>query len=130
MKKVKPQHFIIDTAQFNQNCLVCINYKSPQVLKAYKSFLDTDPLPQSMLDIIDSKKPGTGLFLYHSSPNHRIILLFPQNKTQAFLLFDHEKLHALHHLMTHIGMKLNNHTEEAYAYTSAYMLKQFMNLLK
>ncbi len=124
--KIKPKHFILDTAMFKQDILVCINKYSKDVNKILKHY-NIRLLDKEQMEWIDEKTPGTAVMLINSSCNHKIVCLFPRDKAELITLFDHEKIHVLHHIMDKIGMgKLNSDTEEAFAYTSEYLMSQFL----
>jgi hypothetical protein len=125
-KAIKPKWFIINTNPYNQDVLVTINMRSKEINKLLKRFHGIDPLSDEHNKQIDEKRLDEGLFFYNHKSKTRMIILFPKDTANLICLFDHEKVHAIHDIMDCIGMKLSSKTEEAYAYLSAYMMKQFL----
>lgn len=123
---IKKQHFVISSGQYRQDVLVCINLRSKEIQQVIDKYENVGKLSVDVKQDIDKKAKNTALFVYNADKNIKIICLFPINFTDAIRLFDHEKLHCLHYIMNHIGMRLNNETEEAYAYLSEYLMEQFL----
>ena len=125
-QKIKPHYFVIVTPPYKQDVIVFINIRSGGVNKVLKRN-KIPPLEKDQAEHIDRKKISTAVFLSHRTLGHRIVCLFPKNKHEVITLFDHEKIHILMDIMNTVGMgKLNDDTEEAYAYLSEYMMDQFL----
>lgn len=129
-RKVKTQHFPIWADPFDVDCLVVINFPADDLNDLFKKTFKTKPLlDDEKIKELREKKINTAHYL--SREGHlRMIFIKADSLLHLIDLFDHEKIHLLHHLLSFRDTPLCDNTEETYAYLSQYLTKQFLRSIK
>jgi hypothetical protein len=74
-----------------------------------------------------AKAMNSAVYLFNTFSRTSVIFIRSDNNKRSVSLFDHEKMHFLNHVLTgQVGLKLNDETEEAFAYASEYAMRQFL----
>lgn len=125
MKNKPTAQFILSLDLFPYECLVVIN-KTPKQVQAQLTKYGK-PLSREMLDYIKSKPDNSAVYIFNPESATSVIFINAPNIERSISLFDHEKIHFLHQVFTKIGIKLSDDTEEVYAYSSEYLMKNFLS---
>ena len=125
MKNKPSTQFVLSLDLFPYECLVSIN-KTPKEVQAQLTKFGK-PLSREMLDYITSKPANSAVYIFNPDSATSVILINAPNIERSISLFDHEKIHFLHHVFTKIGITLTDSTEEVYAYSSEHLMKNFLS---
>lgn len=125
MKNKPSIQFVLSLDLFPYECLVAINKTPKQVPKQLTEY--GKPLSREMYDYIKSKPANSAVYIFNPDSATSVIFINAPNIERSISLFDHEKIHFLHHVFTKIGMPLTDSTEEAWAYSSEYLMKNFLS---
>ena len=123
MKNKPSTQFVLSLDLFPYECLVSIN-KTPKEVQAQLTKFGK-PLSREMLDYITSKPANSAVYIFNPDSATSVIFINAPNIERSISLFDHEKIHFLHHVFTKIGITLTDSTEEVYAYSSEHPMKNF-----
>jgi hypothetical protein len=123
MKPINKQ-FILSLQMFPYECFVAINKTPEDVQKQLTKY--KRPLSDELFEVMKQKKIDTACFLFNTEFNVSTIFVNASSEYKAIVLFEHEKIHFLHHVFSVIGMKLSDETEETYAYAAEYLTAQFL----
>lgn len=118
------KHFILDCGIFQFETLVIINKTPRQVQKLLEKYKRS--LPDNLIEYLNEKPEGSGAYVWNKDPWISVIYLRPTSYVQLQTLFEHEKFHFVYHILSHVGIKLSDETEEVYAYLSEHLTRQFI----
>ncbi len=130
MKNKKPfsRMFIIGLDLFPYQSLIAINKNPKEVQRLLAKY--GKPLDDDHVALLEKKTMGTACYLFNDKYNTSLIFIKAPSTHRALTLFDHEKIHLLHHVLSGpVNMPLTDQTEEVYAYASEYLLDQFLKKL-
>lgn len=125
MKNKPSIQFVLSLDLFPYECLVSINKTPKQVQKQLTEF--GKPLSKEMYDYIKSKPANSAVYIFNPESATSVIFINAPSIERSISLFDHEKMHFLHHVFTKIGLTLTDSTEEVYAYSSEHLMKNFLS---
>lgn len=127
MKPYPSKQFILSLQMFPYDSFVAINKTPEQVQKQLTKY--KRPLSADLFEVMKNKKMDSACFLFNTEFNVSTIFINASSEFKAIVLFEHEKIHFLHHVFSVVGIKLSDETDEVYAYASEYLTAQFLRKL-
>lgn len=130
MKPDKKRHFVITAQPYKQDILVCINLTKHEAFKVYKRLnknatkQDEEYVTGESNKDTDSGITGT---MYPMSCGYLITLKSYKDSFRKNILNAlHEITHAVHYILRHIRIPLEENTEEAYTYLLEDLYSQYL----
>jgi len=120
------KHTKITDHIYGTDIILCIGEDKEFISFVKKNFTD-------LVDVVEQSLESECLGLTCLNPNTKTIVIYfwnNQDKNRLLNTVTHELFHATHAIMTRVGIKLSDDSEEAYAYLIGYLTQKTLNFLQ
>lgn len=126
---LKPFHFKIDIEIYRHTLHVFYLHTDLEFEKAFRKVITDNGFEEFKKQTTIFKLDGAGKY---SSLEGASVVRFEKWENwnvEDLETINHELFHITHYILKHVGMKLSDKTEEAYAYLNSFLTKRFHQTL-